>query len=676
MLSANSEKESLVVGLYGKWGSGKTSVFNLIKSKINSKKNNDLISISFNPWYFKDGEQLISQFFNSFINELNKSSEGNNKELIKNLKRYSEKLTPITIKTGLINFSFKDFKTRMEHENIFILREKIEKNLVEEDKRVVVFIDDLDRLDNEEIAQVLKLVKLIADFKFTTYILAFDEEVVSTAIADKYDQQSELGTSFLEKIIQVPINLPQPGYEDIRLVLLEGIEEILNNNKISLTHSETIRLKGNMDGSFGYFNFNLRTVKRYLNSISFAIPTIKGEINVVDLLCIEGVRIFFPQIHKFIFNHSKAFLNAGRSTFRKNTIHEEYKELLNELFSNYSDEEKKKIKAIIEDLFPRSKFLFTGNNKYGDDWEKKWFSEQRICSEDYFHKYFIYDVKHGVISDHEYHWLLEELQEKDTKKVCGAISNLVEKHGFSNLLKKLRYVDNELQSNSGEKLSLSLARLGEKVPEEPGVMQFFTSIAEAAKLICKLILLQSKDYRMCVTINIIKNSSSLKLSSEIFFRLVPNEEREQETLSEEEIEKVAQTLIPKIKDEMYKGNFFDEHPTSSSQLLLIWSKWGDESVFKVAIEKYFAQDRGIEEFLEAFSNRRVNLSTGAPSTKKFDDSSYADLRKIYPPEKIVNRLIGSYPTDLEKINETIVKKEFEENSVVESFLLFYLRDNE
>ncbi len=83
-------------------------------------------------------------------------------------------------------------------------------------------MDDIDRLDKQEVQAIFKLVKLSADFPFVSYVLAFDEEMVAAALAEKYGNL-EAGKKFLEKIIQVPLHLPPVRSEILRDLCFEGI---------------------------------------------------------------------------------------------------------------------------------------------------------------------------------------------------------------------------------------------------------------------------------------------------------------------------------------------------------------------------------------------------------------------------------------------------------------------
>ncbi|MGR9632862.1 P-loop NTPase fold protein [Bacillus cereus] len=131
-------------------------------------------------------------------------------------------------------------------------------------KKIIVYIDDLDRLDDEEIHSVFKLVKLIADFRHTTYILAFDEEIVENVLSTKYSgkKASEIGTSFLEKIIQVPLYLPPADSEDIRRIIFQGFVNVLKGNQIVLSDEELRRFNEIWSTTLGILPLTIRAAKK------------------------------------------------------------------------------------------------------------------------------------------------------------------------------------------------------------------------------------------------------------------------------------------------------------------------------------------------------------------------------------------------------------------------------
>lgn len=644
IIETRDEKESIVIGLYGKWGTGKTSVLNLIKNDIHNEKN--IITISFNPWFFENEGQLILQFFNRLITEIEKNFSGEKSELINKLKKYSGKLAPVALRMGPVNFSFKDFMDNFKNnDDIYSLRESIEQHLSKEGRRIVILIDDLDRLDDKEIYSVFKLVKLIADFPYTAYILAFDEEVVSDALSAQYsgNQPKYIGQSFLEKIIQVPLHLPPASSLDIRGILLEGIEGALNKNNITITKQETHRFLSNWERSFGKLPLNIRSVKRFLNSILFSVPLLKDEVNVVDLLCIEGLRVFFPEVHKFIFNHSNAFLTAGRSSgYESSNIADKYKPLINQLFNELTVKEKEVVITMVEELFPRSKYLLTGNNSYGADWEKSWANEQRICSEDYFHRYFVYAVTNGHISDVEFNSLLDKINQETIENIINRISSMANNRGFPKIIKKFRMIEHKIPAESAAKLVFCLSKLGERMPNNDGFLGIQTTMGQAAILIAQLIKLQPKEEQVTLAKCALENSKPISFSIEIFQRMRPYENEENNLFTEEEIKIIADEFINRIKKEVKKENFLLTNRGNVYALLWIWENWGDSQEVYTSILEWFNEENGAEKFLNIFVGEAYDATTGAPVIAAFEEDYYERVQQFIPATEVAEVLLKKY----------------------------------
>ena len=91
---------------------------------------------------------------------------------------------------ALIGNIGKFFGNKLSSVTVEQKKNEIEKILQEEKKRIVIFIDDIDRLDKSEIQAIFKLVKLSAGFSYTTYVLAFDQEMVASALNEKYGNNS------------------------------------------------------------------------------------------------------------------------------------------------------------------------------------------------------------------------------------------------------------------------------------------------------------------------------------------------------------------------------------------------------------------------------------------------------------------------------------------------------
>lgn len=120
--------------------------------------------------------------------------------------------------------------------------------------------------------------------------------------------------------------MPPADSEDIRRIIFKDLRRC-TGNKIFLSDEELRRFNEVWSKSLGILPLTIRAAKRHQNSIVFSLPLLKDEVNVVDLFYIEGIRVFYPDVYKFIYRNAKAFLYAGKTLVLvgKNTMHDEYK---------------------------------------------------------------------------------------------------------------------------------------------------------------------------------------------------------------------------------------------------------------------------------------------------------------------------------------------------------------
>ena len=153
--------------------------------------------MEFNPWLNNDEKAIVSSFFN----ELSSQLKIYNIELSQNIIEYSAELLK-TIDSGTVSkiLPIKDFTYSLRKHF-----EEINKAITLLGYQIIVFIDDLDRLYENEIAEVLKLIRNSASFSNTIFIVAYDRNYLISALKKVNDYRTAF---YLEKIFQLEITLP------------------------------------------------------------------------------------------------------------------------------------------------------------------------------------------------------------------------------------------------------------------------------------------------------------------------------------------------------------------------------------------------------------------------------------------------------------------------------------
>lgn len=175
--------EGAVLGIYGPWGSGKTSVLNLVQHYLKQETNTCPLVVSFNPWWFSGQEDLTIRFFAALKEALNQADVGDLANLLLDFADLvSEANVPWYVKAGYQLISKFKKKCIEKYALIDQKRETLVNALRNQEKRILIIIDDIDRLTSEEVRQIFKLVKSVANFPNVIYLLAFDENVVAQAL--------------------------------------------------------------------------------------------------------------------------------------------------------------------------------------------------------------------------------------------------------------------------------------------------------------------------------------------------------------------------------------------------------------------------------------------------------------------------------------------------------------
>ena len=358
--------EGVVVGVLGAWGSGKTSFVNLARKEFVQA---DVHILDFNPWMFSGTQQLVERFFDELTAQL-KIRPGF-VEIGKALDDYSDAFTGVTriAVKGLGKF------LQRKKTGVGQSRTKVEKSLTKLDKPIVVVLDDIDRLLVSEIRDVFRLVRLTANFPNIIYIVAFDRNRVEEALTE----QGMPGRHYLEKILQVAIDLPVIPNRVLHQQIFSAIDEALVGIENIGPFDEQIWPDIFMEIIQPLIR-NMRDVRRYAAAIHGTVTALQGKIALADVLALEAVRIFLPDIFTNLHGALNSLTNTSELNYDNSEITEQPKSQIDVLV-NASGDHGQVVRAMINRLFPAAA-RHIGNTHYSADWKTKWLKERRVAHED------------------------------------------------------------------------------------------------------------------------------------------------------------------------------------------------------------------------------------------------------------------------------------------------------
>lgn len=293
ILSQEHHKKSLSIGLIGPWGNGKSSVIEMTLKIIRDKaspKYRDIITIHFLPYLNHSENDIINEFFTALSSRL----APHNGKLSNHIIDYAGKLTDLYQNKSIGSFledqvtSFSKFSANDLYRDINDMLEKI-------DRKIVVFIDDLDRLNQIEILQTLKLIRNTANFYNIIFVAAMDKDYVIRRLTE---DRNILDTKFVDKFFQLEIYLPQINTDILKKFFIEQLSSPFSPSPSDFKERVQAALN---DPALLFEDYikNFRDAKRAVNQIKFEITLFKEDfsyLNMKDFINFIFFKLKFPDL--------------------------------------------------------------------------------------------------------------------------------------------------------------------------------------------------------------------------------------------------------------------------------------------------------------------------------------------------------------------------------------------
>lgn len=382
--NTNVKDSAFSIGIESPWGFGKTSFINLLCNHLTDK---NTIIIKFNPWNYEKERSLVDAFF---------------VELREALKKYDSSLSTILTQYGnILSHSNHDtiklsaeFIQCLSSQSINTKRSKIDSAIKAIGKLIIVVIDDLDRLDKDEIISVLKLIRNSANFPNMVFVSAYDKEYLIETLKDDVCNSNK----YLEKIFQYQFKLPEIDKSILRTMLYNKFKPFIETRD-----EEQLKNILGIDNQASQLLFdlilsnidNIRDVLRFLNSFKFVYQRLKGDTQIHDLLMIELLRMKYYDVYELLSKDHNKYLydqgtslvlwneNLDKNSFSKNT----HSDIFATIGKKYTADGKdyKKIERLLNGMFDNDSAKIKAiNNSY------------------YIDRYFYYSLLDFDISEEEF----------------------------------------------------------------------------------------------------------------------------------------------------------------------------------------------------------------------------------------------------------------------------------
>ncbi|TNC45271.1 NTPase [Rubellimicrobium rubrum] len=406
-----------VVAIHGPWGSGKSSVINLVRHHL-AQVDDAPVVVPIQAWWYRTEDALAVGFFRELYaalrDELDKTSGAKDAlAALGGVVAGGGKLLGAV--AGVFGGSLAETVVGgaaelvgnlvTGDETTDALQHKVAEALRAQPKRFLFIVDDLDRLTPDEALVVLRLIKSVGRLPNVAYLLSYDREVTEKVVADRYPSE---GAHYLEKIVQAGFDLPEPDPVHLQTLFLEQVEPLfLKEDGGSWLDGDDTHLVNLFFEAIYPELGTPRDVVRLANSLAITWGAVKGEVHPGDFVALEALRLFRPAVYRAV--RASEHRLVGTSGDDHQTL-EQAKELEERLIGSVPSQDRQRIKNVLMRLFPRLQATWS-NTRYSSG--ESWVRARRLCSSEHFDTYFVFSLPDHTIGREEIAALARRAGEPD-----------------------------------------------------------------------------------------------------------------------------------------------------------------------------------------------------------------------------------------------------------------------
>jgi len=662
-LRAWRQKDSLVVGLNGDWGSGKTTLANLIlyyvEEQASSKGEKKPAVVKFNPWQWSGQDKVLEAFFDE-IGAVFQTHGFENKATAKNLARFWEGLKVVTLAGGevatrlqealvaasaslaacsgvvssyITNAAGKatlgwisvillgvsgvcavyapvaeklaavlEWRTKKPRASLHEIRTNLRSELEKLQTALLVVIDDIDRLTKREMRLLVQLVKANADFPNVVYLLLYQKNVLANALGEV---TSEKGQDFLKKIVQVELEMPLVPEYEMRRFFRNQIGPVLKG--LEMRWEEERWGEVFEEGVWRYLH-TPRDVKRFRGVLEFYIEAHVEdgvlEVNPIDLILLETLRMFDPAAYEAI---SRAFQRQRNVyldfMFRDATEKKAPVNLgIKELLERegLTKPEQQRLQVLLYGLFPQAHEEFKMTGEIERDWER----HLRICHPKFFPRYFQLGGDPDAISAAFVVSLFKAAD--DIEKLQGLLQKAFDTKPFTAVMDRLLAVIPDIPQSAVEPLITALFDLSDKLPELKADILTTNAENQLGRLAALLLRrVDTQGERAAAFHRAVLASKGIAGPVFCFFLFKPTSEdqqmRQTTLISVEDLNNIQAELLKKLWAVARSGRLW-KMPTASV-LFHTLCKWGGDAEVRQWLTEALKDSESAVAFLRTILNK-------------------------------------------------------------------------
>lgn len=668
--------ECFVLSINGTWGSGKSSVINLVKKHIETKYTDKIKLITFNPWFYTDSHSLIMKFFGVLLSEIRRvDKDQRNKKILETIEKYSENFEqylsslapPAGVVAKIVASIAKKKKKSIDERinNIEYQRQEVREAFKTLDYKFLVTIDDIDRLNKNEVKDIFQLVKLVGDIPNIVYLLSFDRDIVCHILNEFHNSK---GAEYLEKIVQVPFELPLATSQELESYLFKKIDGIIS--QIPQENFEFSRWQELYREGMRYHFKTIRHINRYINVFEFDFDLLKNEVDVVDLLGITFLKVFYPSLYDVVRISKNTLLQTSSNKYDligKDT--KEYAEEIKQLFNLNLDNSLKKVLMV---LFPKT-YCGLGDgffSKIEDNYNNNRL-RQRICDENYFDMYFLLRIPTEMVTKSEINEFISIHNQNSLREFTIKIRDSGK---ITSLLDKLEDYTKTIDISKIENIISVLLDIGDSLLDRTNSDWLYSNEVRISRITYQLLTrIDNPSTRSTILENAIANSKEslytptreIAANDELHGRYTdtPKEELNKTDwlIGENELDNLEKMGKQKIENWLGSGELINVKGFLS--ILHWWKNWGGEKELKKYIDTFYQSTSDLIKLLTKFLKGVRSVASAGYDTNFHYFIQYDQVKFFLDVNRVYNMVTGISEIEIEKLNseEKEAVKLFKEN---------------
>lgn len=654
---------STVLGLYGDWGSGKTSIINLVLEELNAASVNmedkeKPIVLNFSPWSYSGQNQLIYSFFRRLSSALRNVSYLNRADHIIHLLElyvsfFTHKPVPRPLRQSRSLLDRLTFKNKEDvygwesGRDLTEVKTELNKVLAAESRKIIIIIDNISRLSDDEIKQVFQMVKSMGDFSNTVYLLAFDKTQVTYALNRLSGRGGE---EFIEKVVQLPFDIPAIDAQSLESLLISRLHDMMK--EVPMDAWEKEYWADIYYAAFRYFFHTVRDVARYINILHFSYLRSRDVVHPVDFFTLTAINVFMPEVYAAIRDNKDLFTDLiDRVYLENNEFLEKDKARCDIILSMTHRVPKEVLKECLSLLFPRLRKLYHSKGKsYVASQQIN--QSKRVCDPDAFDIYFRLSIQEGKTTEAEFKTILSLADKPNAFDQALARLNKDER-----IIPFLCQLDSDVLDNvsthHAENMLISFFDTADLFPKGIDSPLSFDTFTRLHRIICRLfekVTVEKRFDMLMVAIEKMKNS--------ILFAIYELKEWtnvdasvSQKAFSIQQVNALRKAICDKIAEWAMSGRL-PEHP-ERLVIFYAWRDWGENKECEHYIRLLVQEDPGLVSFLQAALHQPI-LDAMTEYKKKADWANALNhITYFVPIDLITERAIAIFEDGyFEKLRES------------------------